>query len=414
MDKKRLHTRFYTLTANPIRLRSMWLVIAVSIAVICMQIWKSVIPLFLFCLLLYVLHQYDRYFFESIEVELKLARWIYVGKRHNQETGYSVKLQYAVTDEKIIIKGRLDGLDEREMNDMTDETNKKLFQSLMQRELESYEVSRDYSHAEYKFFKEPDERLQVFDILQYNDTNRIPLTKRREWNIDESPHALIGGGTGSGKSYFLLHLLTQFQLLGADITVIDPKMADLMAVSKHLYEPVYGQSAEEVLQVLRKANNELLERQKQIFHNKQIVPPYFIVFDEYPAFLASLDRKEKAEVEKILKQIILKGRALRVFMVLGMQRADASILPADLRDQFGLRVALSRTSKDGLTMIFGDQAKELVEMSKSQQGYLKTNDMSVPVKFETPEFDYDPGTAFIEVYYTLKVTYRSMMRETER
>lgn len=391
-------TRFYTLTTNPLRMRSVWLTILVSVAVVCMQIRKSVLPLFLFLLLSYVCYKYDQYFFESLKIELKLARWIFVGKHHDQETSYSIKVQYTMTDEKIIIKGHLDGLDERELSDMTDETNQRLFQSLMQRQLEGFEVSDDYSYVQFEFFRENDKALRVSRTIQHNPTNTIQLTERRVWNIDDSPHGLISGGTGSGKSYLLLYLLHQFELMNAETIVIDPKMSDLMEYRQYLKHGVKGESTEEILVTLRQVHQELIVRQKRKLETGQIERPFFLLFDEYPAFLASLDRKEKAEVEQILKQIILKGRALRVFVIIAMQRADASILAAEVRDQFGLRIALSRTSADGLTMIFGEQAKQLVEMSEARKGYVKTNDMSIPTRFQTALFDVTVKEVFDQVF----------------
>lgn len=390
--------RFYTLTANPLRVRSIWLVTLVSIAALWIQIGKSFLPLFLIFLLAYLCYRFDRYFFDSLAIELKLIRWLHVGKHHMEETGYSVKLKYAMTGEKIFIRGYLDGFSEREHNDMTDNTNKVLFQSLLQRQLEGFEVSKDYSYVQFEFFREVDQALKVSETLQINKTNEIQLTERRKWNIDDSPHGLISGGTGSGKSYLLLNLLLQFELMQAKTIVIDPKMSDLMQFKDYFEGGVKGESTEEILQSLREVNEELIERQKRKLETGQTERPFFLLFDEYPAFIASLNRKEKAEVEQILKQIILKGRALRVFVILAMQRADTAILSGDLRDQFGLRIALSRTSKDGLTMIFADHGRELVEMSTARQGYVKTNDMSIPVRFETPMFNATPQEAFNQVF----------------
>lgn len=58
-----------------------------------------------------------------------------------------------------------------------------------------------------------------------------------------------------------------------------------------------------------------------------------------------------------------------------------------MRDQLSLRVALSRTSEDGLRMIFDGQSNVLPFLSKVGQGYLKTDGMSKPVFFETPLID---------------------------
>lgn len=356
----------------------------------------------LFSLFFIVKIKRNHYFIEETLLEIKLFKWLRIGKHHNDETNYSVVLDYRITHDKIILRGLLDGLSKQETNHMLEDTNKRLFQTLLHRRLEGFKVADNYSYVEFEFYKKPDENIKVSRNLKLNDSNLIPITLRRNWNLDDSPHAIISGGTGSGKSYLLMYLLLQFELMNGEVLVIDPKMSDLMQFKNYYAGNMIGSSSDEIIRRLRDINKELEKRQLQKLNGNNDNKPFFIVFDEFPAFLSSLQRKEKKEVESILSQIILKGRSLRVFLVIAMQRADASTLSAQLRDQFGLRIALSRTSQTGLTMIFDDNAKELVEMTESQKGYLKSNDMTIPIKFQTPTFDIDINKAFDYVFHEKK------------
>ena len=47
------------------------------------------------------------------------------------------------------------------------------------------------------------------------------------WEYDSLPHALICGGTGGGKTYFLLTIIEALLRTNADLYILDPKNADL-------------------------------------------------------------------------------------------------------------------------------------------------------------------------------------------
>ena len=58
------------------------------------------------------------------------------------------------------------------------------------------------------------------------------------------------------------------------------------------------------------------------------------MIDEFTSLQLKLDKKELSELLNYLYQIILEGRALGVFVVLGLQQANATVLPTALREQF--------------------------------------------------------------------------------
>ena len=51
--------------------------------------------------------------------------------------------------------------------------------------------------------------------------------KNLVWEYDSLPHALICGGTGGGKTYFLLTIIEALLRTNADLYILDPKNADL-------------------------------------------------------------------------------------------------------------------------------------------------------------------------------------------
>lgn len=51
--------------------------------------------------------------------------------------------------------------------------------------------------------------------------------KNLVWEYDKLPHALIAGGTGGGKTYFLLTIIEALLQTNAQLYILDPKNADL-------------------------------------------------------------------------------------------------------------------------------------------------------------------------------------------
>ena len=55
----------------------------------------------------------------------------------------------------------------------------------------------------------------------------LRLMKNLTWEYDALPHALICGGTGGGKTYFLLTIIEALLQTNAQLFILDPKNADL-------------------------------------------------------------------------------------------------------------------------------------------------------------------------------------------
>ncbi|MGL9942400.1 hypothetical protein IGK86_002917, partial [Enterococcus sp. DIV1206] len=61
---------------------------------------------------------------------------------------------------------------------------------------------------------------------------KIQLMKNLWWDYKSSPHALIVGGTGGGKTFFLFCLIYAFLKAGAHVEICDPKKSDLKQLNK--------------------------------------------------------------------------------------------------------------------------------------------------------------------------------------
>ena len=67
--------------------------------------------------------------------------------------------------------------------------------------------------------------ITIDDVKAENGGLR--LMKNLTWEYDALPHALICGGTGGGKTYFLLTIIEALLQTNAQLYILDPKNADL-------------------------------------------------------------------------------------------------------------------------------------------------------------------------------------------
>ena len=198
----------------------------------------------------------------------------------------------------------------------------------------------------------------LYDMI----ANRIPISEVRVehgkmrlmqntyWEFDSLPHMLIAGGTGGGKTYFILTLIRALLENNAVLHILDPKNADLADLSSVL--PNVCSRKEEIVQCItdfctamheRSADMKRMENYKTGENYAYLgLPPQFLVFDEYVAFMEMLTNREREDVLNKLRQIVMLGRQAGFFLILACQRPDAKYLGDGIRDQFNFRVALGR------------------------------------------------------------------------
>lgn len=233
-------------------------------------------------------------------------------------------------------------------------------------------------------------RISINDVRAENGS--LHLMKNIDWEYDALPHALICGGTGGGKTYFLLTLIEALLRTNAVMYILDPKnadLADLGAVMKNVYH-----EKDDMLSCIHGFYEDMMARSKDM---KQLLTyqtgknyahmglePHFLILDEYVAFLECLKREENNEVLSDMKKIIMLGRQAGYFLIVACQRPDAKYFGDGIRDQFNFRVALGRMSDNGYSMMFGsDVKKKFFQKQIRGRGYCDMG-TSVITEFYTP------------------------------
>ncbi|UZW13067.1 FtsK/SpoIIIE domain-containing protein [Clostridium pasteurianum] len=232
-------------------------------------------------------------------------------------------------------------------------------------------------------------RISIEDVQA--EHGKLRLMKNIYWEYDKLPHMLIAGGTGGGKSYFILTLIEALLHTNSILYVLDPKnadLADLEAVMPNVYY-----KRDDMIACIDNFYDGMMKRNEDMKQMKGYktgenyaylgLPANFLIFDEYVAFMEMLGSKESTAVLNKLKQLVMLGRQSGYFLILACQRPDAKYLGDGIRDQFNFRVALGRMSEMGYGMMFGETDKDFFLKQIKGRGYVDTG-TSVISEFYTP------------------------------
>ena len=221
------------------------------------------------------------------------------------------------------------------------------------------------SYVEYRLLYDMiANRISIEDVKAAN--GRLRLMKNVWWEYDKLPHMLIAGGTGGGKTYFILTLIEALLHTDSVLYVLDPKNADLADLQTVMPNVYYKK--EDMISCINAFYDGMVERSESM---KSLpgyktgenyaylgLPAHFLIFDEYVAFMEMLSVKESAGVLSQLKKIVMLGRQAGYFLIMACQRPDAKYFSDGIRDNFNFRVALGRMSDLGYSMMFGSDVKK--------------------------------------------------------
>ncbi|WP_114603137.1 DNA translocase FtsK [Staphylococcus sp. EZ-P03] len=218
-------------------------------------------------------------------------------------------------------------------------------------------------------FKNAESKLTV---AMGNRINNEPLLM----DIAKTPHALIAGATGSGKSVcinsILLSLLYKNHPEELKLLLIDPKMVELAPYNglPHLVSPVIT-DVKAATQSLKWAVDEMEKRYKLFakYHVRNItafnkkapyehrLPKIVIVIDE----LADLMMMAPQEVEQSIARIAQKARACGIHMLVATQRPSVNVITGLIKANIPTRIAfMVSSSVDSRTILDSGGAERLL------------------------------------------------------
>lgn len=228
---------------------------------------------------------------------------------------------------------------------------------------------------------------QVSDLL-IDDLYQFKLQEGLNWDLIKYPHLICSGKTGSAKSTLLISLLLQALTRQIETYLIDPKREFAM-LREAINEPY------EVLDLLERLVNQMEQRERELSAKvtnfgqtaKDLgYPPVIVFIDEVTALVAAFDNKEHKQFEKLLRKLILKGRALGYNVVLMAQNFNSETLSVAIRNQPNVRIMLGQNSAEDYRFIFGSNTETISDgLVPKFTGYYLINGLTnTPQRFYVP------------------------------
>ncbi len=250
-------------------------------------------------------------------------------------------------------------------------------------------------------------------------------------DIAKTPHLLVAGATGSGKSVCINSIITSILLKATPEEVkfllIDPKKVELTPYEgiPHLIAPVITDPEKAAVSL----NKLVLEMEKryELFtetktrnissYNEKIQKeggeklPYIVaIIDE----LADLMMVASSEIETSISRIAQKARAAGIHMILATQRPSTDVITGLIKSNIPSRISFMVSSAiDSRTILDSKGAEKLLgngdmllsragshSFERIQGGYLSDEEISSVVSFITDQFKQED----VEKFYTEEFT----------
>lgn len=208
-----------------------------------------------------------------------------------------------------------------------------------------------------------------------------PTQRRRFWETPEgsyyelfdevlhSPHVLVAGATGSGKSVVINGLLATALYRSpneVNLILIDPKRVELAAYT-HLPHtlmhaagfnpPAWEQALNKALAIMDRRYQEMERRREKLYTGGDI----YVVIDEWAALRSSGGKG----VYNAVLRLTSEGRAAKVHVILATQYPLAKILPTEIRGNFDFRFALrTNNASESKVIMNGSGCEALPQYGK--------------------------------------------------
>lgn len=217
-------------------------------------------------------------------------------------------------------------------------------------------------------------------------------------NMNRFPNVLIGGDTGSGKSRFLMVLLSNLIANCPDVELyfMQIRKSDLILFKDCEQCKYIARDLTKARNLLKHINDLCIERDAIIeqytvsdgilniedynrhFKNNKMKYIY-LVLEEFSFFMPNgADSKEekqlKREILGYIRQIVNSSRSVGVFTITSLQKPTKDSIPTDIKSQLSVRVAFKLLDKENSIVILGNSSATKL---KPLEAIIRTNNQSI-------------------------------------
>ena len=217
-------------------------------------------------------------------------------------------------------------------------------------------------------------------------------------NMNRFPNMLIGGDVGTGKSRFLMVLLSNLIANCPDVELyfMQIRKSDLILFKDCKQCKYIARDLTKARNLLKHINDLCIERDQIIeqytvsdgilniedynrhFKNNKMKYIY-LVLEEFSFFMPNgADSKEekqlKREILGYIRQIVNSSRSVGVFTITSLQKPTKDSIPTDIKSQLSVRVAFKLLDKENSIVILGNSSATKL---KPLEAIIRTNNQSI-------------------------------------
>lgn len=221
--------------------------------------------------------------------------------------------------------------------------------------------------------------------------------------VQDLIHVLIGGETGSGKTYTMRQFAYQVSTGENRIVLIDGKRGDGLGILDGLPGQVgpLAIDTRQTIDALGWVYQEMMRRYEKVYERGGLAwqigesdaPRQLIVFfDEFQVY------RDNTTVMNLINQIVAMGRSARIHLIAGTQKPTVRMFGPDggvTRDQFSTRIAHSVRSYQASNAIVGSNTPRADYLMPKGDAYIIGNVGSYPL-CERVQIAYVPESDLYE------------------
>lgn len=242
----------------------------------------------------------------------------------------------------------------------------------------------------------------VIDRVDYKSPVTFPIGLDIDGNVvtidladSTSPHLLIGGATGQGKSELLKSIIVTLATKNTPETVqmylLDPKKVEFTKFKKFQEVKAVITEVKDAINLLESLAEEMdrrydllreyevnnIDKYNQLVLDKK--PHIVVIFDEFADFILN-EKEVKESLENLIKRLTGKARAAGIHLILATQRPDAEIVTGVIKANLPARIAFrTSTGMNSRVIIDTEDAKDL--LGKGDLIYVKESN---PIRIQAP------------------------------
>ena len=300
--------------------------------------------------------------------------------------------------------------------------NKGLEKDNISSALDNYVIERWYLSADQNYYV-----YEIYDVASMfprwlhslreyryfvdgEDDYHLRLDNR---SIIKLQHCLICGSTRTGKTYLLYSMLLQMKLkkIKYNLYFADPKNSSLLVLGRKIGLECNSYRVEDIAADLRRYHLEMLRRAQDMAgllqskidsdYRKFGLEPHVFVFDEYASFMGSvalLSKPERDEIQSIIRDVVLMGAQLGFFIIIVMQKSDATTINTMIRDNLTCKVVMGNAEDTTYITAFGNGVEIPKHEFKVGEGvFTNSGYVNSPKLLTVPTLDFDILGAFEDV-----------------